>query len=145
MHLPASSATSAPPREIRFSGFDPALPVPHSAIRNPQFSDRLHSLRHRTIGPLGKTRRFAAEGPVESAAEVRLGDLTRQFDQLGAGKMLLQRGEQLVAHRCGGPGHGNGKIENELFNRAEYRAFLIVRKGLQFLIGNASRSAVRRA
>jgi hypothetical protein len=83
--------------------------------------------------------------PVKSPAEIRLGYLAGQLYQLRVGEMLPQCGKQFVADFSRSACHGNGKIKNELLNRAEYAAFLIVREISEFLLGNTCCPALGRA
>jgi hypothetical protein len=83
--------------------------------------------------------------PVKSSAEICLGYLTGQLHQLGIREVLPQFGKQFVADFSRSARHGNGKIKNELLNRAEYAVFLIVREISEFLLGNTGCPALGRA
>jgi hypothetical protein len=85
------------------------------------------------------------KGPVKSPAKIRLCYLTRQLDQLGSREMLLQCSEQFAADDSRSACHGNGKIKDELLNRAEDIAFPVVREVSQLFLGDAGCSALGRA
>ena len=83
--------------------------------------------------------------PVEPPAEIRLGYLTRQLDQLDFREIFPQFGKQLITDCSRRACHGNGKVKDEFLNKSEYVAFPIVREISQFFLGHTGCPALGRA
>ncbi len=84
--------------------------------------------RHWAKGTFRKTCRFAFEHPVKSSPEVFLRNGGSQFHQLSIGETSMQFIEQFIADHWRRIGHGNGKIQNQLFCISEEVTVAVIGK-----------------